>query len=173
MTNTTLATIAMLVGLAIPSTGQSDCYGLREPNALEQMGENIRANGTVPRDLRGAYARNCVTIRSLIDCGMQQRDAVAMVVNRQAMEGYIANFIAKCAVARANTTAAPPAPPLTPGQPAPWLAEMNKTKSSRTGIEDGVLYCHNIVMGIEKPWAPNHVHDCLAWYGNSIRGAGQ
>jgi hypothetical protein len=46
---------------------------------------------------------------------------------------------------------------------------MNKTRNSRTGIEDGLLYCHNIVAGIEKPRASNHVRDCLAWYGEEIR----
>jgi hypothetical protein len=37
------------------------------------------------------------------------------------------------------------------------------------GTEDGLLYCHNIVAGNEKPRASSHVPDCLAWYGEEIR----
>jgi hypothetical protein len=71
-------------------------------------------------------------IRSLISCGMQQRDAVAIVVDRHAMEGYMAQLTARCTTARVKATAAPEQPP-------PWLAEMNKTRNIRTGIEDGLL----------------------------------
>ena len=83
---------AVITGLAIiPSAGYADCYGLHEPNELEQ---------------RAAYVRDCETIRSLISCGVQQADAVAIVVDRRAMEGYMDQFIASCATARAK---APPA----------------------------------------------------------------
>jgi hypothetical protein len=142
-----IAAVVILCVLDLPSPGHADCYGLHEPSALEQ---------------RDAYARDCETIRSLISCGIKERDAVAIVVDRRAMAGYMADLIAKCAAAGAKATAAPEQPPT-------WLVEMNKTRNSRTGIEDGLLYCHNIVVGIEKPRAPNHVRDCLTWYGEEIR----
>jgi len=142
-----IATVVILCVAGLSSPGGAGCYGLHEPNAHEQ---------------RGAYARDCEIIRSLISCGMQQRDAVAIVVDRHAMDGYMAQLIAHCATARTTVSAAPK-------QPARWLAEMNKTRNSRTGIEDGLLYCHNIVAGIEKPRASNHVRDCLEWYGEEIR----
>ena len=142
-----IAAVVILCVVDLPSPGYADCYGLHEPSAFEQ---------------RGAYARDCETIRSLISCGLQQRDAVAIVVDRHAIEGYMEQLVAQCTTARAKTTVAPEQPP-------PWLAEMNKTRDSRTGIEDGLLYCHNIIAGIEKPRASNHVHDCLAWYGEEIR----
>src|SRR6516225_8209852 len=123
-----IAAVVILCIVGLPSTGHADCYGLHEPNALEQ---------------RDAYARDCETIRSLINCGMQQ-------------------LIAQCATGNAKATKAR-------RQPSPWLAEMNKTRSGVTGIEDGLVYCHNIVAGIEKPRASNHVRDCLAWYGEEIR----
>jgi hypothetical protein len=142
-----IAAVVILCIVGLPSTGHADCYGLHEPNALEQ---------------RDAYARDCETIRSLINCGMQQRDAVAIVVDRRAMAGYMAQLIAQCATGNAKATKAR-------RQPSPWLAEMNKTRSGVTGIEDGLVYCHNIVAGIEKPRASNHVRDCFAWYGEEIR----
>ena len=142
-----IAAVVIFCVLGLPSPGDADCYGLHEPKALEQ---------------HGAYARDCETIRSLINCGMQHRDAVAIVVDRHAMEGYMEQLVAQCTTARAKTTVAPEQPP-------PWLAEMNKTRSGGTGIEDGLVYCHNIVGGIEKPRASNHVRDCLAWYGEEIR----
>jgi hypothetical protein len=142
-----IAAVVILCLAGLPSPGHADCYGLHEPNAHEQ---------------RGAYARDCEIIQSLISCGMQQRDAVAIVVDRHAMDGYMAQLIAHCATAGATVSAAPK-------QPAPWLAEMNKTRNSRTGIEHGLLYCHNIVAGIERPRASNHVRDCFAWYGEEIR----
>jgi hypothetical protein len=136
--------VVILCVLDPPSPGRADCYGLHEPNALEQ---------------RRAYARDCETIRSLISCG--ERDAAAIVVDRHAMEGYMAQLIAQCETARAKAIASRKQPP--------WLAEMNKTRNSQTGIEDGLHYCHNIVAGIEKPRASNHVRDCLTWYGEEIR----
>ena len=142
-----IAAVVILCVVGLPSIGHADCYGLHEPNALEQ---------------RDAYARDCETIRSLINCGMQQRDAVAIVVDRHAMQGYMAQLIAQCATANEKAAKAR-------RQPPPWLAEMNKTRSGGTGIEDGLVYCHNIVAGIEKPRAPNHMRDCLAWYGPEIR----
>ena len=57
-------------------------------------------------------------------------------------------------------------------EPPAWLAERNLSKSSAAGIEDGELYCQNVVAGTEKPEKPNHVRDCLAWYGNRIRQRG-
>jgi hypothetical protein len=139
--------VVILCVLDLPSSGHADCYGLHEPKALEQS---------------RTYARDCETIRSLISCGIKERDAVAIVVDRHAMEGYMARLIAQCEAARSKAIAAPEQPP-------PWLAEMNKTRNTKTGIEDGLSYCHNIVAGIEKPRASNHVRDCLAWYGEEIR----
>ena len=121
-----IAAVVILCVVGLPSIGHADCYGLHEPNALEQ------------------------------------RDAVAIVVDRHAMQGYMAQLIAQCATANAKAGKAR-------RQPSPWLAEMNKTRSGVTGIEDGLVYCHNIVAGIEKPRASNHVRDCLAWYGEEIR----
>jgi hypothetical protein len=138
-----ISAVVILCVAGLPSPGHADCYGLHEPNAHEQ---------------RAAYARDCEIIRSLIGCGMQQRDAVAIVVDRHAMDGYMAQLIAHCATARTTVSTAPK-----------WLAEMNKTRNSQTGIEDGLLYCHNIVAGIERPRASNHVRDCFAWYGEEIR----
>jgi hypothetical protein len=142
-----IAAVVILSVLDLPSPARADCYGLHEPNALEQ---------------RGAYARDCETIRSLLSCGIKERDAVAIVLDRRAMDGYMAQLIAHCETARTKATAVRKQPP-------PWLAEMNKTSNSQTGIEDGLLYCHNIVAGIEKPRASNHVRDCFAWYGEEIR----
>ena len=104
-----IAAVVILCVVDLPSPGYADCYGLHEPSALEQ---------------RGAYARDCETIRSLISCGLQQRDAIAIVVDRHAMEGYMEQLVAQCTTARAKTTVAPEQPP-------PWLAEMNKTRNSR------------------------------------------
>jgi hypothetical protein len=143
-----IAAVMILSVLDLPWPARADCYGLHEPNVLEQ---------------RDAYARDCETIRSLISCGIKERDAVAIVLDRRAMEGYMAQFIARCATPSTKATAAPKK------QPPPWLAEMNKTRNSQTGVEDGLLYCHNIVAGIEKPRASNHVRDCFAWYGEEIR----
>jgi hypothetical protein len=158
---------AALVAWVFVSPAGADCYGISGPTFRDRFREAGKAGqGIAPRDVDGDHARDCQTVKALINCGIQQGDAVAMVTNRQAMDGYIAQIIAKCAVNRAHTatTSAP-----TPGQPAPWLADMNKTHSSRTGIEDGVLYCRNILAGIDKPMAPTHPRDCLAWYGESIR----
>ena len=102
-----IAAVVILCVVDLPSPGYADCYGLHEPSAFEQ---------------RGAYARDCETIRSLINCGMQQRDAVAIVVDRHAMQGYMAQLIAQCATANEKAAKAR-------RQPPPWLAEMNKTRS--------------------------------------------
>jgi hypothetical protein len=79
------------------------------------------------------------------------------------MEGYIAQLIAQCATASANATKAPKK------QPPPWLAELNKTRNNQTGIEDGLVYCHNIVAGIEKRSAEPCARLSRVWYGQEIR----
>jgi hypothetical protein len=63
----------------------------------------------------GAQASDCETVKSLMGCRVQRRDAVALVSNRPSSEVHIARIIAKCAVAGANTAAtlaAPNAPPV-------------------------------------------------------------
>jgi hypothetical protein len=54
------------------------------------------------RNLDGAHANDCQTVKALMDCGVQQANAVALVINRRSTEGYIAQIIARCAVARAK-----------------------------------------------------------------------
>ena len=77
----------------LPSASHADCHGF----------------------FNGAQARDCETVKSLMVCGVQQRDAVDLVSNRPSTEVYIARIIAKCALASANaaaTLAAPNAPPV-------------------------------------------------------------
>jgi hypothetical protein len=77
----------------LPSAGYADCHGF----------------------FNGAQARDCETIKSLMGCGVQRRDAVALLANRPSTEVYIVQLIAKCAMASANaaaTRAAPNAPPV-------------------------------------------------------------
>ena len=78
--------------MLLPSASRADCHGF----------------------FNGAQARDCETVKSLIGCGIQQRDALDLVSNRPLTEVYIARIIAKCAVAGANTAAtlAAPNPPL-------------------------------------------------------------
>jgi hypothetical protein len=74
--------------MLLPSASHADCHGF----------------------INGAQARDCETVKSLIGCGIQQRDAVDLVSNRPLTEVYIARIIAKCAVASANTAATLAAP---------------------------------------------------------------
>jgi hypothetical protein len=77
----------------LPSVGHADCQGF----------------------FNGAQARDCEIMKSLMGCGIQRRDAVALLADRPSTEVYIVQLIAKCARASANaaaTRAAPNAPPV-------------------------------------------------------------
>ena len=68
--------------------------------ATPTFGDHLASAGTAmrgghPSNLDGAHARDCLTVKALVDYGMQRRDAVGMVMNRRTMEGYVAEFIAK------------------------------------------------------------------------------
>ena len=105
-------TAAIVLAVAVlPSAGNADdCYGLAAPTFADHLQESERAKlGFAPKDLDGAHARDCQTVKALIDCGMQQRDAVAIVVDRHAKEGYMADLIAKCSAATAKAPGGPPA----------------------------------------------------------------
>jgi hypothetical protein len=76
----------------LPSAAHSDCQGF----------------------FNGAQARDCETVKSLMGCGVQRRDAIGLVANLPSTEVHIVQLIAKCAMASANaaaTRAAPNAPP--------------------------------------------------------------
>jgi hypothetical protein len=74
----------------LPSAGRADCQGF----------------------FNGAQARDCEIMKSLMGCGVERRDAVALLADRPSTEVYIVQLIAKCAMARnaAATRAAPNAP---------------------------------------------------------------
>jgi hypothetical protein len=85
-----LALLAITISAPAVAFG-AGCYGLPDPTGIFFCGDPVRC---------AAYRRDCETVRSLISCGIQQRDAVAMVVNRRTMDGYIGQIIAKCVVER-------------------------------------------------------------------------
>ena len=87
---------------------------------------------------------------------------ISMRIETLAVVALASSLLASGALAQTRKLEEPPA----------WLAERNLGKSSTTGIEDGELYCHNVVNGTQKPEKPNHVRDCLEWYGNRIRQRG-
>jgi hypothetical protein len=83
----------------------------------------------------GAQARDCETVKSLMGCGIRQRDALDLVSNRPLTEVYIARIIAKCAVASANTAATPAAP----NAPPPADANDRNSRVFSMGHHAGVL----------------------------------
>lgn len=109
------ATVA-LVALISAFHAKADCYGIPAPSFGQRLQEASKAGQGLPaKNLSAEHARDCHTAKAVIDCGIQQRDAAVMVMNRQTMDGYIAQIIANCAVARAR--AATPFTPALPGQP--------------------------------------------------------
>ena len=92
-----IAAILVCVVL-LPSSGHADCLGFF--NSLQ--------------------TRDCETVKALIGCGVELRDAVTMVANRRSTEVYIVQIIAKCAVARANAAARPAAPNAPPVDAHDW-----------------------------------------------------
>jgi hypothetical protein len=70
----------------------ADCYGISGPSA----GERMRA---LQRNLDAAHADDCQTVKALMDCGISQANAVALVISRPSAEDSIAQIITKCALA--------------------------------------------------------------------------
>jgi len=95
MNRIAIAAVALLVTATNASAFGTGCYGLPDLSGLLFCYS--------PTDNRcEQYQHDCQTVKALIDCGLQQRDAVAMVANRSTMNGYIGQIIAKCAMDRAR-----------------------------------------------------------------------